>query len=167
MIYSTLLLNLSVYPSVCGWYALLILILQFSSFISDYQKTDWNLVSLSLIILSGIPNLHTQLSKNNCAVWTADISVFVGIKIVYLLKRSIIANILSKPFFVVGSYTIKSIVTCSNGLVGTTCGYNKPGVRCVLVLFAWHVLHCAINFRTSARRPFHQKRFYINLFILK
>lgn len=87
------------------------------------------------MILEGTPNLHTQLSKNNCAQSTAVIEEEQGMNSTYLLNLSTIVNIQSNPLLT-GRLVIKSIVICSKGLEGFSTGYNKPGFLRVLCLLA-------------------------------
>ncbi len=90
--------------------------------IRQVQNSEVNLVSLSLIILFGIPNLQTHYSKNNLAHVAASMSDVVGISNVNLLNLSTIVNTASCPRSVRGSCTTKSIDTTSKGLEGTLCG---------------------------------------------
>ncbi len=118
-------------------------------FISAYQKPLVNFVSLSHIKRLGIPNLHTQYSKNNLAHVAASIADVAGIKhtnFEYLSTTTIIA---SCPLSVNGNYTIKSMLTTSKGLAGTLCGTSKPLGAYVALLYAWHTGHYLQNLYTS------------------
>jgi hypothetical protein len=78
------------------------------------------------MIFLGIPKLQTQNLKNNSEHSNALLSALIGINILYLENLSIIENIESNPRAVKGKCVIKSIVTCSKGLLGFYTGCNKP-----------------------------------------
>ena len=54
-------------------------------------------VYLSLIVLEGIPNMHTQREKKKLATHKAENVPFIGINMQNLLKWSIMLKIVSKP----------------------------------------------------------------------
>ena len=53
--------------------------------------------------------------------------VVIGIKQQTLENRSMMLKIASLPRVLTGRDIIKSIVTCSNGAVGFSTGFNNPG----------------------------------------
>ena len=77
--------------------------LQFKQDIKLYQNKLVNLVSLSVIGLSGTPYLHTQFSKNNLAHVAASTADVAGIKHTSLLNLSTTVIIASYPRLVIGS----------------------------------------------------------------
>ena len=70
------------------------------------------------MILVGIPNLHTMLSKNILATSAAITEIEQGTRTTYLLNLSTIIKILSL-LLDLGKLVIKSKATCSNGYLGT------------------------------------------------
>jgi hypothetical protein len=64
------------------------------------------------MILTGIPNLQIQLSKNNCATSAAEHVDLHGTKRTKREKRSTTVKMPSKPLLVMGKGMTKSIVTC-------------------------------------------------------
>ena len=86
------------------------------------------------MILVGIPNLQTMLSKNILATSAAVTEIEQGTRTTYLLNLSTISKILSW-LLDIGKFVIKSNATWSNGYLGTECGYNNPEGTCVEDLF--------------------------------
>jgi hypothetical protein len=122
------------------------------------QKPLVNRASLSLTIFAGIPNLQTQCSQNNYAQSTADIVEWQGINLHNREKRSMILKIASYPRVLTGKWVIKSIVTCSNGVVGFSTGCRRPVGLYVECLFDWQTEHSLINYFTLYEIPFQKKR---------
>lgn len=69
---------------------------------NDFQNSDVNLTSLSLIILSGIPNIHIILSKTSLATSTAFILVKHGMIVTYFVNVSTMTTRQSLPLSLVG-----------------------------------------------------------------
>jgi hypothetical protein len=59
-------------------------------------------------------------------------------------------KIQSNPREETGKLITKSIVTCSNGLLGFSTGLSKPGVLKVLPLLAAQTGHLRTNYSTEA-----------------
>ena len=145
-----LLWNRSVRPSVWGWYAVERATLHSSKRHNSYQKPLVKRASLSLTILEGIPNLHTQCSQNNYAHSNADMDEWQGIKRHKRENRSMMLKIASYPRVLTGKCVIKSMVMYSKGLDGFSTGYNRPVGRYVECLLAWQTEHSLTNYLTLA-----------------
>ena len=92
-----------------------ILSLQFKHLNNACQNNDVNLVSLSLMILLGVPNLQMMWSKNKRAVACASMVVGTANSVTYFENRSTIVSIASLPDADVGRPVTKSRLTTSNG----------------------------------------------------
>ena len=79
-----------------------------------YQNLERNLLSLSLTIFWGMPNLQTMWSYNILARPGAVQVALQEIKVTYLENLSTIVKTESNPSEV-GKWVIKSIATYSNG----------------------------------------------------
>ena len=88
------------------------------------------------MILEGTPNRQIQCSKNKLAHSKAVMVVWQGMNLTTRENLSTIVNTASYPRTEVGNYIIKSIVTCSNGLLGFSTAYSNPGGRWVECLLA-------------------------------
>ena len=82
-------------------------------------------VSRSETITAGMPNWHTQCSKNIEAIRGASAVPFIGMNLTYLLKQSTIVNMPSNPDES-GKWVTKSMLIESKHPVGTGSGYSLP-----------------------------------------
>src|SRR5690242_929497 len=77
-------------------------------------------------------------SRNNCAIWRAVTLVCVGIKCALLKRQLTTIKIESYPFLVLGSCTIKFIVTCFHCCLGILSGLSSPIGCWLAILFLWY-----------------------------
>jgi hypothetical protein len=94
--------------------------------ISSCQNLAVNLGSRSDTIDKGTPCKRTILFKYASAQAIALVSDGNGIRCVYLLNLSTMTNTESPPTLFSGMSVIKSILTCSQGLLGTINGCSLP-----------------------------------------
>jgi len=141
-------LTTSIYPSVCGWYALLNYNRVSIFFHRVLQKWLKNLTSRYKVIDFGTPCSLTISSKNNTTTLVAY-SVFLHArKWVILENLSTTTKMESLPYWVYGSPKTKSMLRSTQGLVGIDKGIYKL-VFWTWPLVVWHTLH-RLN---EVRRP--------------
>jgi hypothetical protein len=100
----------------------------------DFQKQLVNFTSQSDMIDWGRPcNLKTW-SKKILAVSGVVAMVQVGMKCTILEKVSMKMMMASKPALVTGSCVMKSMDTCSQGVLGVGRGCRRPAGTCWLAL---------------------------------
>ena len=108
-----------------------------------FAKWDVNRGSLSLIILLGMPNHHTTLSKYSWAIPAPVIVVLQGKNIATREHPWSTIVRIALWLRLSGSPVIRSIATLWNGRVPVWLGIQYVGVlcRCVKILFCWQVAH--------------------------
>jgi hypothetical protein len=80
-------------------------------------------------------------SINNCTVAEIDIVLQERIKWACLDSQYITINILDLPHSVLGSFTIKSIITFVQFCLEIGKGCNSPSGTCNFALVYWHKSH--------------------------
>ena len=96
----------------------------------DFQKQLVNLASWSeMINLGRLCNLKMR-SKKILAVLGAVVVVQVGTKCTILENMSMKMIMASKPALVMGSCVMKSMDTCSHGVLGVGRGCRRPAGTC-------------------------------------
>lgn len=145
----------SVWPSVCGWYAL-----RNSSIVPNFfhqvlQKwaKNWPVRRHSL----WYPMQPNNLLRNWYAMWIA-LEVFLqGITWAILENRSTTTKIESLPSPVLGKPCTKSMLISVQGATGTGKGVYSP-VFCVCPFDSWHTLHL----ESAGSSPARDKAFWKN-----
>ena len=111
------------------------------------RKWDRNLESLSDTILLGTPcNLITS-RRYNSAMWVASSVLWQGMKCAIFENLSTTTIIASLPLWVLGSATMKSILTSSHGWAGTGKGVYNPWWNWLLAL--WQMAQVVTTLLTS------------------
>ena len=94
---------------------------------------DVNSLSLSEVILSGVPWFVNIYLSNRLAIRRVSMVSVVGIMYAYLVSRSTTTIIISLPSEI-GSFVMKSMVINSNGRFGRSVGWIGSTVGCVMFL---------------------------------
>ena len=140
---------LLVCPSVCGWCAE-----DIASLVPRFLKRvfqNWlvNFGSWSKTITWGRLWWTKMCLKNNCAIWGAVALVWVGIKCACLDNQLTTTKIELYPCLVLGSCTIKSIVTCSHWCLGVSSVLSNSIGCWFTALFHWQRLQLRTYFCIS------------------
>lgn len=118
-------------------------------------------------MLTGTPCSLTispkKIFAKDAAVWVA----LTGIKWAFLVCWSTIMHIPLFPFLVLGKPSMKSIDIISHFHYGTSKGCNKPTVFCWSPFTCWQIAHPLTKAAISFFMPFHQKTFFISLYIFE
>ena len=104
-----------------------------------YQNLDRNLLSLSLTIFCGMPNLEIMQSQIILSKSGAVQVALQGIKVTHLENLLTIVKTESNPSEV-DKWVIKSIVTYSNGQLAGSNSYKNPMVP-KLKFYSTTILH--------------------------
>ena len=130
-------------PSVCGWKAVERFWLIPSLVASALAKCEVKRGSLSLMILLGMPNHRTTLSKYSWATPAPVIVVLQGRKIAAREHPWSTMVRMALWLRLSGSPVIRSIAMLWNGRVPAWLGIRYVGIlcRCVRILFCWQVAH--------------------------
>lgn len=133
------LLVISIWPSICGWWKVLYKSLVPNLLYKVFQKWLRNLISLSSTMVLGMPYKLIISLMNNLATLLASLVLLHGVKWAVLAKWSTTIMMESLTFCVLSNITMNSMFGSSYGGSGTDEGVYEPNLKRALAL--WQVPH--------------------------
>ena len=95
------------------------------TFPSEWKKAEMNSKPLSEVMCEGMPCLEKTWRRNNLANIGDVMASTVGIKIDYLVRQSMMTNIVLEPLDF-GNFSMKSMDIKFHGLLGIGSCFRSP-----------------------------------------